>query len=74
MEALRMESNYSSNVSRTGVMAIMKVYVADPVVEELEPLTVRDIEQVVNSVEWKVDVLHVHSFVCLSIQRTKYGL
>ncbi|BFI25881.1 hypothetical protein MPTK2_1g25260 [Marchantia polymorpha subsp. ruderalis] len=51
MEALRMESNYSSNVSRTGVMAIMKVYVADPVVEELEPLTVRDIEQVVNSVE-----------------------
>ncbi|BBM99970.1 hypothetical protein MPTK1_1g25270 [Marchantia polymorpha subsp. ruderalis] len=51
MEALRVESDYSSVVSRTGVMGNMKVYVADTVTEELDPLAGRDIEQVVNSVE-----------------------
>lgn len=51
MEALRFESNYSNILNRTGVMGIMKLYVAQTVAEEMEPLAVRDIEQVVNSAE-----------------------
>ncbi|BBN07095.1 hypothetical protein MPTK1_4g00960 [Marchantia polymorpha subsp. ruderalis] len=51
MEALRLESNYSNVVDRTGVMGIMKLYVAESVAKELEPLAVRDIKQVVNSAD-----------------------